>query len=275
MLCNWLVFLFLLCARCAHAQTTETVRLYGTYNVNRNINGYDERGRYASAYASSTTNTTQNKDVIYWERTKDQMRDQYRTQTGVDRYSPNWGANDRVLAPDPIYSRNDPPFSRYSNSGVQDFRNPPGNPYSRPADYDLRNQNYDSKALYDSKRPTFESASSSQSGGGGGGGVVASAASPSGSSSSVLISTSSAGGGGAFGGASVGGAGRDRASQIAWERELERERERERERQRELERDRTYFLNSRTRYNTNPLNSNNYASNIPRVKLPGASTFFF
>lgn len=129
-----------------NAQTTEQVRLYGTFNVNRN-NPYQtdnsRYGTYAGAYSNSNFNSSQNKDALYWDRTRDQLRSQYGINT--DRYSPNWGSNDRV---DSRYDSRNPTSSRFPGS------DPLGASY-----YDGRNQNYDSKDLFDSKVPSFESGS--------------------------------------------------------------------------------------------------------------------
>jgi len=70
-----------------NAQTTESVRLYGTFIANRN---YPFDGPYTSSSSSSSgpgrNITSRDQDTIYWERTRDQMRSQYAANT--DRYSP-------------------------------------------------------------------------------------------------------------------------------------------------------------------------------------------
>ena len=260
----WLMASF--CCWLVQTQTTEHTRLYGTFNVNRQpYNAYDDpRNRYASgsAYASSSSSlgsslanssSSANKDTIYWERTREQLRNQHAINT--DRYSPNWGSNDRVYE-----TRYDSP-TRNLNSDTRsqgyDSRNPSFSRYpssdSRSSSsgigyVDSRNQNYDSKDLFNSKVPNF------QTGGGGGGGG---SSSYQGQSPSIVSGVND----------------RDRGSlsQSNWEREKEREREREREQERErgLERERSYYLNSRTRVNTNPINNQNYGQNNARTKLPG------
>ena len=102
-----------------------------------------------------------------------------------------------------------------------------------PAGYDARNPTSSSYGRYDSRYPQNYPSGSYQ-GAAAAGGIV---------------------GSGSYG------------SQLTWEQERERERERERE----LERERSYYLNSRTRVNSNPLkyNNNNHGSNVPYMKLPG------
>ena len=242
----WLMVLFF---EVGNAQTTEQTRLYGTFNINRNSAYDDPRNRYASSGSSYSygspnyQNSSANKDTIYWERTREQLRNQYGINT--DRYSPNWGSNDRVsdsrnlnsdqrsqnydpLRNNPIgYDSRNPSYSRYPSSDP------------RSSVYDSRNQNYDSKNLFDSKVPNFEQPGLYQ---------------PQGASATSVTSTYD----------------RDRGSQSNWERD-----NKERERERELERDRSYYLNSRTRVNTNtnPINQN-YGSNNPRTKLPGKLIYF-
>lgn len=237
------------------AQTTEQTRLYGTFNVNRQpYNPYDERNRYASGSSHSANTSAANKDTIYWERTREHLRNQYDINT--DRYSPNWGSNDRVYdsRTDPRYtsradSRNPPSYDQSRSGSNYDSRSPSYSRYpssdSRSPFYDSRNQNYDSKDQFDSKAPSFETGSYQGAGS-----------------------------------APVSSYDRDRGSLTNLEREKLRERERElerqRERERELERERSYYLNSRTRVNTNnPINPV-YGQN-PRTKLPGMfvlHTFF-
>jgi hypothetical protein len=227
--------------RRADAQTTESVRLYGTYNVNRNVD-YGDRARYpnqytssSSAYASTLNTSTANRDVIFWERTKDQLRNQFAINT--DRYSPNWGSNDRVSTNERV-STNDRVSANYYDSRNPTYQRYPSGNYESPAYQDQRNQDYDNKRLFESKLPNFESGLSYQP---------------------PVSSISSSG-------ATYD---RDRGSQSAWDRE--KERERERERQRELERERNYYLNSRTRINSNPAQPN-YGSQFPGTRLPGLCT---
>lgn len=182
-------------------QTTEQTRLYGTFNVNRNSAYDDQRNRYGSY------NTSGYKDTIYWERNRDQLRNQYGSDGyngGLTRDSFDSRYDSRPLSyvPSSYDSRNSGSYSRY----------PAPDPRSSNI-YDPRNQNYPSGS--------FQGAASS----------------------------------GSFG------------SRSSWEQERERERERERE----LERERSYYLNSRTRINSNPFKYNQpYGSNVPYTKLPGS-----
>jgi len=244
-----------------NAQTTESVRLYGTFIANRN---YPFDGPYTSSSSSSSgpgrNVTSRDQDTIYWERTRDQMRSQYAANT--DRYSPNWGANDRV---DSSRSQSGPGFSSSSSSSSY---NPTGSSYNNnnynnnnptsydarsrnnnngPPLYDNRNQNY--QPDYNSKVPSFASGSYNQN---------------SGVSSSSGSSSSSSGSGGSI-------SGRDRPVQNDWDRLQERERERERERQREIERERNFYLNGRNRGVIRP-GSTNSGSGI-RTQLPGCGVF--
>ena len=57
---------------------------------------YGDRQRYPNAYPSvPNTSQSRDRDTIYWERTKDQLRQQ-QLVLNTDRYSPMWGSNDRV-----------------------------------------------------------------------------------------------------------------------------------------------------------------------------------
>ena len=142
-----------------NAQTTEPFRLYGTHNVNR---AYDNTNAYGSGSGTNLTTANRNQDTIYWERTRDQMRSQYAANT--DRYSPNWGANDRVDSRVPTGSYGSASASSGSyNSGSYNsgsYNSGSFNSGSRiPGTglYDARNQNYESD--YNAKVPSFASGS--------------------------------------------------------------------------------------------------------------------
>ena len=73
------------------------------------------------------------------------MRNQYRANT--DRYSPNWGSNDRVSGyNDRNQNNND--WNQNNNDWNQ-------NNDDRNQNYDERNQNFDAK--FNSKVPSYES----------------------------------------------------------------------------------------------------------------------
>ena len=137
-----------------NAQTTESVRLYGTLNANRNY-PYDNAYSYGSGTNRNNRNnvTSRNQDTIYWERTREQMRSQYAANT--DRYSPNWGANDRVDSRSQSGSFASGSFnSGPYNSGTRNTGSGSGS-----GSYDGLNQNFQSD--YNSKVPSFTSGSGS------------------------------------------------------------------------------------------------------------------
>jgi len=134
------------------AQSTESVRLYGaSYNANDRSNPYNYEQTRSGSFVYKPRNDTNepNKDTIYWERKRDQMRNQYRANT--DRYSPNWGSNDRVSGyNDRNQNNND--WNQNNNDWNQ-------NNDDRNQNYDERNQNFDAK--FNSKVPSYESYDSS------------------------------------------------------------------------------------------------------------------